>query len=51
MLMDYASLYANVIYNFHMLVYLGYLGQVAGIKISVVSSTMAFLERPDEVGL
>jgi hypothetical protein len=23
MLMDYASLYANIIYNFHMLVYLG----------------------------
>ena len=28
MLMDYASLYANVSYNFHMLVYLGYWGHM-----------------------
>jgi hypothetical protein len=33
MLMDCASLYANVSYNSHMLVYLEYSGQVAGIKL------------------
>jgi hypothetical protein len=33
MLMDYVSLYANSLYNFHMLAYLGCLGHIAGINL------------------
>ena len=50
MLMDYAILYASIIYYHHMLVYLGCWGQVAGITIWVVCSTVVFIEHPDEVG-
>jgi hypothetical protein len=50
MLMNYVSLYANISYIFHMLLYLGCLGQFVGIKHWIVSSTMVFYESLDEVG-
>ena len=42
MLMDYDSLYANILCNFYMLVYLDCWGQVASINISVMSSAEMF---------
>ena len=50
MLMDYAILYANIIYYHHMLVYLGCWGHVADINLWVACSMVVFIERSDEVG-
>jgi hypothetical protein len=50
MLMDYASLYANISYIFHMFLYLRCWGQVVGIKNWIVSSTVVSYERWEELG-
>jgi hypothetical protein len=50
MLMDYVNLYDDIIYYHHMLVYLGFLGQVVAIKLWVACSMVVFFERLDEVG-
>ena len=50
MLMDYANVYANIIYYHHMLVYLNCWVEVVGIKLWVACSTVVFIECLEEVG-
>jgi hypothetical protein len=50
MLMDYDHLYFGIVYYHHIIMYIGFWGQVAGIKLWVACSTVVFFERSDEVG-
>jgi hypothetical protein len=50
-LMDYDIECANIIYYYHILVFLSCLGLVIGVLLWVKRSMVVFIEHLDEVGL